>query len=91
MLAFATSPDTKPADLAGHRLTRCNVNYASFYYVSWHLSLVILLVIDSLGEMWTMLAFATSPDTKPADLAGHRLTRCNVNYASFYFVSWHLS
>ena len=35
-------------DNAGHRITRCNVNYASLCRVSWHICQVILLVTVSL-------------------------------------------
>ena len=35
----------------------------------------IMLVIRSLGVMWTMQAFAKSPGTKSGDLAGHSLNQ----------------
>ena len=34
-----------------------------------------ILVIGSLGAMWTMQAFVKSPCTKPNDLAGHNLNK----------------
>ena len=34
-----------------------------------------MLVISSLGAMWTMLTFAKSPGTKTGDFASHRFTR----------------
>ena len=33
------------------------------------------VLVESLGAMWTVLAFAKSPRTKPGDCAGHRITR----------------
>ena len=34
-----------------------------------------MLVIGSVGPMWTLIVFAKSPSTKPNDLVGHRFSR----------------
>ena len=49
---------------AGHRITKCNANYASLCYVSWHECLVTLLVIDSLN-----------PEVKYIVKFSHRFTK----------------
>ena len=49
-----------------------------------------ILIIESLGAMWAMLAFAKSPGTKPGDLAGHKFTRPGgpVQWESMLVIVW---
>ena len=55
-----------PGDLAGHKLTKCNVNYTKSPspYTRWPCWLLV-----QLGIMWTMLTFAQSPSMKLGELA----------------------